>query len=56
MTNQVEHALDKIRDDLAAYPRVSGYYLVKMVELDAAWQNQEEAALTIAFQALDDRE
>jgi hypothetical protein len=56
MTNRIEHALREIRNDLAIHPRVHGYYLVKMVELEAGWQSDEEAALTGAFECLDDRE
>ncbi|XXX79864.1 hypothetical protein WMF30_13925 [Sorangium sp. So ce134] len=48
--------LDELRSALAAYPRSYGYYLVKMVALDARWREDEETALTAAFQALDDHE
>ncbi len=32
-----------------------GYYLLKFVPLPAAWRQDEEAALTPAFEALDDK-
>lgn len=56
MTDRTERLLDEIRGTLAACPRMHGYYLLKVVDLPAGWQSDEEMALTTAFQALDDHE
>lgn len=50
-----ERALEDIHRTLASHPRAFGYYLVKMVALEPGWRADEQAALTRAIEALDDR-
>lgn len=49
-------ALEEVRRLLAKHPRMHGYYLLKLVELPPSWRDDAEAALTSAFQSLDDHE
>ena len=48
-------SLDQIRCVVGRYPRMHGYYLLNVVPLPLDWRDREEAALTAAFQALDDQ-
>lgn len=48
--------IEEIRGVLANHPRMHGYYLLKLVELAPSWRDDEDAALSDAFQSLDDHE
>ena len=48
-------SLDRLRQTLAQYPRMHGYYLLNMVPLHVGWREAEEGSLSAAFEALDDQ-
>jgi len=53
---RIEQGVNEIRKDLSTFPRSCGYYLVKVVSLDHARLEDDDAVLTAAFQSLDDHE
>lgn len=44
--------LEAIHATLAKFPRVHGYYLLKIVDIE--WTDDEEASLDVVMQQLDD--
>jgi hypothetical protein len=44
-----------VRAEVARFPRLCGYYLVKLVAMAPGWDKAEEASLDALFQALDDK-
>lgn len=54
MHEEYDSLFVKLKAEIEAYPRLSGYYILKLVALDPGWVNDEEHALDALFQYCDD--
>jgi hypothetical protein len=52
---QTDPSLEAIRRELAAHPRMNGYYILKFVSLDGPFAVDDDGALDRLFQYFDDK-